>query len=109
MLSKDDILNRRVKMEVVDVPDFGNVGIRVMGMSDLFKWEDQRTDADPKMIYAQLLAKTICDENGKRLFTDEDWDGISELPLPVLSCLFDHALRINKMDKGSTEENAKKN
>lgn len=48
---------------------------------------------------SKMLSYSLCDEKGERLFSDEDFIKIANLPDSVVSVLFDKARELNVIDK----------
>lgn len=48
---------------------------------------------------AKMLACSLCNEKGERLFSDEDFGKISDLPDSVVNVLFEKAKELNTVDK----------
>lgn len=101
------LAKRPPKVEMVQVPDYGDVYIRVMSGTerDHYEWQVWRGEnASEANIRAKLLVKCICDEKGERLFRDEDVSKLGEVEAPVLVKLNIDALRINKMRTSDIED-----
>lgn len=62
------------------------------------------SNRDTRGLRAKVVMYAACDENGDRLFGDDDFDRVSSLPSPVLTELFDAAADLN----GLTDESAGK-
>lgn len=98
-----EALNNTLKLPVVevDVPELGDKmfvrGLTVGEQDSLAQYS--RLQADGKApAYgwrALTLAKGICDESGKRLFTDADANALSRFPIAVAERL------VNAIDKAS--------
>lgn len=107
MLSKEDILKAEDrKIEIVDVPEWGGqVGIRVMSGAERDRWElDFITKPGNREVRASLLAFTLCDENGKPLFTEADVKALGEKSGAVLTRLFVVAKRLSAVGAEDVEE-----
>ena len=81
MLNRDDILAvLDIKIEKVEVPEWGgSVFIKSMTGAEKDAYDDSICDLDGQEVVmnmvdasAKLCAKTICDKDGKRLFTKKD-------------------------------------
>ena len=106
MLTKADLLNLKPTIETVTT-DAGDACVGVMSGAnrDAFVHAcSVRTKAgvmDISGLKAQLVALTLCDENGHRLFEgDEAVDEINAISGVVIDQLFEAAQRVN----GLTEE-----
>ncbi|KKM60611.1 hypothetical protein LCGC14_1540140, partial [marine sediment metagenome] len=51
-----------------------------------------------------LVSKSVVDENGSRIFTDEDRDEVLSLPGKVLDLITAKALTLNGLNPGAVEE-----
>lgn len=105
ILKADDI-GERVK---VDVPEWdGFVYIRVMSGVDRDRWElrvEKGVDSPSTAnIRASLCAVTMCDENGKRLFTDNQINALGEKSAKALDRVFTKAREVNKISDSDIEE-----
>jgi hypothetical protein len=47
---------------------------------------------------------TMCDDSGKRLFADDEWQQIADLDSGVIGNLFDVASRHNKLSEADITE-----
>jgi len=116
-LSRDDILQvDDLPRELVEVPPWGG-SVYVRGLTgserDLFEAEMVEWVGDGKNRYkqvtlenarAKLAARTICDENGKRLFTDADIRALAEKSAVGLQIVFDVAMRLSGLTQSAVEE-----
>ncbi len=103
---KADDLGELVK---VSVPEWGgDVYVKVMTgrARDYFELTGQKTIENPKInsIRALLCAATICDENGKLLFTNAQVGDLAEKSGSALDKVFTVAQKINKMANSDIEE-----
>ena len=57
---------------------------------------------------AKLLVRTICDDKGKRIFTDKDTDLLGSKAASALEKIFDVAQKLNKLG-GKDFEDIEKN
>ena len=103
-LTKDIILKADdCKIESVDVPEWGGtLYLRVMKGTerDAFEaetYKDGKTDL--KNFRSKLLVKTICDEKGSRIFSDDDAVLLGEKSAAVLDKLFDRVMTLNRFKK----------
>ena len=112
MLSKDQLLAtaKSSPVHIVTLPDGEQVGLRIMSGTERETWE-QQIFVDGKVSHehlrAKLLAKTICDDQGARCFTDADIPQISAMPAPIVIQLFNEAQRLNALTRDDVEEMAK--
>lgn len=59
---------------------------------------------DPIEFQVSLVSKSVVDENGSRIFTDEDRDEVLSLPGKVLDLITAKALTLNGLNPGAVEE-----
>jgi hypothetical protein len=105
---KEKLLALKPKIEKVDVPEVGTVWVRGMTAIELDQWVANHAKTDSRDHYhAFLIARTLCDENGKRLFTDEELKKVSTLPSQVADRLWDIAARLSGITKEAEEANRK--
>jgi len=101
MLSRESIkaAAQSPKMTTVDLPAWGGqVNVRVMSGTERNSWEQSITDANQKTVAnfrEQLLVRTVCDDQGNRIYTDSDVDELSACSAPELSTLYDAAAELN--------------
>ena len=93
MLSKGAILAADdIKIKTVDVPEWGGkVGIKVISGTDRDKFEQSYSNKDMGNFRVRFLAATLCDENGGRLFTDEEVEELGRKSSLVINRLFSAA------------------
>jgi len=113
-LTRDEILaaGRKLKQEAVEVPELGgSVLVREMTGAERDGWEASVLDTsgpDPKPnlenTRAKLLVRTIVDEQGKRLFTDDEIDLVGALSAGALDRLFAVAARLSRISAADVEE-----
>jgi hypothetical protein len=102
----------------VEIPEWadddgtpGVIYLRVMSGVDREAMEREWTATEGIINKARekLLVKTVCDENGERLFgdTDDDLAMLGTRNSDVLARLFTQSMKLNKLDKDSVENAAK--
>lgn len=106
LLSKNQILASE-DLEFVDVemPEWkdeeGNPGvIRLQGLTgeDIVKFTNQ-TEEEKKNSAVRIIAMCAVDENGEKLFTEEDVNVLKKKNLKAILRLQDAAMKLNGMDK----------
>jgi len=112
-LTKEQILNSQdLTKEKIEVPEWGGViFVRTMTGAERDSFEqgivnDDRT-ANLSNIRAKLCALTVVDEEGKRIFTDDDVKGIGEKSSLVLDRVFQVAQKLNGISPTDVEDLAK--
>ncbi len=93
----------------VPVPEWGgDVYVRVMTGAERDRWEIATSNALEKPgqanIRAGLCAAAICDESGKRLFTDNQAAALGGKSGVALDRVYDVARKLNKVSDGDIEE-----
>lgn len=116
LLSKDAILAAQdLVYEIVDVPEWGGK-VRIKGMTgserDAFESSMlQGTGKNQKIttadIRAKLCARTIVDNDGKRLFNDGEIAKLGAKSAAALDRVFDKASKLSKISSEDVEELAK--
>lgn len=111
MKTADEILNYddTLKREKVDVPEWETeLFVKVMSGAERDRWELSTTALlkTPNLanIRASLCVMTICDEKGKRIFTNDQINALGDKSAVVLDRIFDIARRINKLNDDDIEE-----
>lgn len=98
-LSRADIQNR-VQRRYIEVPLHDGKVARLQSLTDLerMEWNQELFDETGKMVVnkwkyqtAKLLVRMLVDENGHRLFMDEDWELLLELDAKDGAVLGDEA------------------
>jgi hypothetical protein len=110
VLSKDQLLALATtsKIHTHTLTTGGEVGIRVMSGTEREAWERQAFGddgkADLKDFRAKLVAKTVCDASGVRMFSDDDITAVSGLPFPTLRELYDVSAKVNSLTTEDVDE-----
>ena len=96
---REGLLSIRTRAKLVMIPDYGDIYLRVMTLAETAAWQKKAQADDPKILIS-LLSYTLSDENGKRLFKDDEVDLISQsMEYPLVDALFDQAMVFNKLRK----------
>ena len=115
-LSRDQILAADdLKTEVVNVPEWGGAAtVRSMTAADRDEYEQSMVasrgpddKANMRNVRARLVAVTLVDESGKRLFSDADIDIIGAKSARAINRVFKVAARLNALTGDDVEELAK--
>lgn len=119
-LSKEDILEANDTEEVreVEVPEWGgSVYVGEMTAAERDRLEDDTYDLnergemqDLSMVgyRARVLALTLRDEDGERIFEYEDWRKIADKAAKPVDKVFDVATEINGLSEEDIEATVKK-
>jgi hypothetical protein len=112
-LTKEMILVAKdLPHEDVDVPEWGGtVRVRCMTGTERDAFEDSIYEAkgedikfNRKNFRAKLLARTLVDERGERLFSDAEISALGGKSIKVLDRLMSVAQRLNAISKADQEE-----
>lgn len=111
MLNKELILlQTALPLEALRVPEWGGeVFVKTMTGSERDSFEAGHVAArkagnDLANIRARLAVATLCDGEGKRLFTDEDAEALGKTHARALDRVFDVARRLNGIGKEEVAE-----
>lgn len=112
LLNKEAILNvKDTHQEVVHVEEWGgHVCIRAMSGAERDDFRAAIEGKDTSLVgqfEAPLLALTLVDEEGKRLFSIDDVEALRAKSAKVLDKLTQIAMRVNGMTEEAQEEAAK--
>ena len=113
VLNRDAILAADdYQREYVDMPEWGGgVYVRALTAKAGLEMATQAEKVDEKYQAVArvgiLLTRTVIDENGEPIFTDEDISALMEKSRPAIDRLTAAAMRVNKM--GGYAEDAEKN
>ncbi len=112
-LSKKDILTADdLKREIVPVPEWGgDVWVRGMNGAERDKFESGIVEMRGKEqtlnmanVRAKLASLTLCDEEGKRLFSEQDVQALSQKSATALQRVFSVAQRLSGIGDDDVEE-----
>lgn len=106
ILAKDDREHERV-----EVPEWGgHVYVWTLSMTELEKYQQEIATAEEKLgrrptnMMPALVARTVCDSDGKRLFDDKQIAELGKKSAPAVLRLFNASVRLNRMTKEDIEE-----
>jgi hypothetical protein len=110
-LSKSAILAANDKKMVEhEVPEWGGVvKLRVMTGTERDRFESEFVGGNKnvEMVRAKLVAKCLCDEDGERLFTEQEIPELGEKSAAVLDRLFAECMKLNRFTKDDVDDLAK--
>ena len=113
MLKREEILSQvSLKKETVMIEAWGGEVI-VSEMSGAMRdaWEQAITQKDPtgRLISprAKLVLYSVVDENGIRIFKDDDLEALGKLSSPALEKICEVATRLNGLGSGDVEKSKK--
>ncbi len=113
MLTREEILSKvSLKTEKVTIEElFGEVIVSEMSGAMRDEWEQaiREKGADGKFISlrAKLVAFTVIDEKGERVFSDGDIQSIGKLPSVILEKICVVAMRLNGLGADAIEKEKK--
>ena len=117
-MTRQEILNsRNFGIKEIDVPDLGKVSIRKWSGKDRAKFlqasitvESGNVDVKYEKIFDNMslvVASSLCDESGVRLFNDDEIDMVSEMNADIIQTIYQESLSLNSLAPKSVEEAAK--
>lgn len=116
LLTKEQILDAQdLETREVEVPEWGGV-VLVKGMTgverddfeaQMIVGKGKNTTVNMKNVRAKLVAASVVDEDGQRLFTDQDVQALGKKSAAALDRVFAVAQRLSKIGKDDIEELAK--
>lgn len=108
MLTRDAILSADdLKRETVEVAEWGgSVCVRALSGSerDQFELAMYNAKGNASNVRASLAARTICDKEGKRLFTDADVEVLGRKSGAALERVFNTARRLSGISTADVDE-----
>ena len=109
MLTRDQLLQAMpLAVERVDLPAFGDaVFVRELTVSERDKFEEILITRPAPDYRAELLVRCLCDQEGKRLFTDGETELFKDLGAARLQPAFATAMRLSALRTSDLEELAK--
>lgn len=88
---------------VCDCPELGVVHIRALTLADMEKMKGAG-DVE-SIIYSVLLG--VSDELGNRVFGQEDWDTVKNLPWNIVNAIAQAVSKFNKLSEETVAEEKK--
>jgi hypothetical protein len=85
-----------VRKEKFAVPEWkGDVFLRVLTGTDRDRFEESYADQKMKAFRIRFLLLALCDEDGERLFNDEEADVLGKKSSVVINRLFEAGWKLN--------------
>lgn len=78
-------------------------GIRADELATLQAFKE--SDESERLFTARLLALTICDQEGNRIFTEDDVEFLCAAPFMHIQDAFNRAVRLNGLQRAAQEKN----
>lgn len=106
MLTRETFLTPAVlPREEVAIPEMGgSVFVRTMTAGERDRYELEHFRNKDRDVRARLAAYTVCDADGKLLFTPTDIPALSAGSAAVLSRIFNVAVRLNHLTPDDVAE-----
>jgi hypothetical protein len=106
MLTRDQLLQARpLAVERVSLPAFGDaVFVRELTVSERDGFEGKVYAAPSPDFRGELLARSLCDEAGKRLFEDDEVKCLVSLGAAAMQPAFMVAMRLSALRVSDLEE-----
>lgn len=115
VLGRDEILGANdIKRELVPVPEWGeDAAVYVRSLTarerddferSMIEFRGDKQTVNLAQARAKLAAMAICDENGKRLFTDLDVKALGEKSASALQRVWDVAQGLSKISQEDMDE-----
>jgi hypothetical protein len=104
---KEQILNRRRDTKVVTIKDYGDVILRMLSLAEMKAVQKKISAAKDDSYQTVLLTVLNClsDEDGNRLFSDEEANKLSEaVPSPVMTEISNAILYFHYPEKRPAED-----
>jgi endogenous inhibitor of DNA gyrase (YacG/DUF329 family) len=107
VLTRDQILGfTKLRTRTIDIPEWGKdakVIVQELTASERDEFESAREN-DKNKLRARMASECIVDENGKRLFTSADMDGLCKLSAAAMDRIFWAAAELSGMKKEDTAD-----
>ena len=98
VLNRDSILKAKRKVKPVELPELdGTICVREISESEAFEFLKRQQSGDQNGAVLYLLARCVVNEDGTRVFADEDQEAIGELGASVANALLTPILELSGM------------
>jgi hypothetical protein len=115
LLTRSGILaHEDLPKRLVNVPEWGGqIYVRTLTGKERDFWETEtvphrKKEKDKSNLRSMIAALTMCDENGKLLFTPDDTEALGEKNAAALDRIVDIAFELNHFTQSDVEELEKK-
>ena len=104
---KEAILGAKTKLRRVETPtlDCECVWVRTLTAAEVMMMRD--SDEGDEQWAWRLCVMAICDENGGRVFEDDDAEQVAALPYQAVAPIATAVMEHNGLTQGAAEETAK--
>ena len=106
-LAEKYLVNKGTTTINVDIPEWGDVKIRSLSLSEMDRLE-KKIQNNPSEALALAVLLGVSDENGKRVFTDNNLDDIKATSFQVVKSVAESVIKHNSLT-AEVVEDAKKN
>ncbi len=105
MLTAEQILNLNdCKLQEVEIPEWqGSVFVRTMDGKTRDWFEAELRKPNPQNIRAKVASATICDSDGKLLFTESQIDQLAKKNYSALDRIAVAAVEVNEITEAAIE------
>lgn len=108
ILSKADFMQLKTSVKSVEIPELGEVYIKVMTAAEREGLERQmQKEVENNGIRSVVFIYTVCDENGVLEFNDDDLEMVKAFPAAIVSKVYDFSSDLNALQPEAKEEAAK--
>ena len=109
MLTREQLLHPApLAVERVDLPAFGDaVFVRELTLGERDRFEEAILTKPQPDYRGELLVRSLCDQDGKRLFTDGETELFKDLGAARLQPAFATAMRLSALRTSDLEELSK--
>lgn len=92
------------KLNTVNVPEWGGeVCLKTLTGSERDSFEESYSGEKMKNFRCRFLVLTLCDENGERLFADDEADVVGKKSSLVINRLFEKAWQLNAFSDAAVD------
>jgi hypothetical protein len=119
LLTKEQILARKGELprETLPVPELGgDVIVRALSAKERDDYEasslrrkGNRFEQNLANVRARLVVRAVLNEDGSRMFTDDDADSLGEIIGSAIDRIYDKAAKLSGITKDDAEELARPN
>jgi hypothetical protein len=104
-MSKSRIVSAAdTKLDTVNVPEWGGeVCLKTLTGSERDSFEESYSGEKMKNFRCRFLVLTLCDENGERLFADDEADVVGKKSALVINRLFEKAWQLNAFSDAAVD------
>lgn len=108
VLSKADFMQLKTSVKTLDIPELGDVYIKVMTAGEREGLEKQMQEQlDKGGVRASIFIYSVCDENGVLEFSDDDLEMVKNFPLSIVSKVYEFSNELNGINDEAKEKAAK--